>query len=323
MKEIILYLDPVSISNREFIKGLTPDRFDIMFARSDGGIDSDINFMEAHYLIVASAPLKRDYLEGFRNLKLIQKTGAGTENIDKEAAAALGIPVAITPGVNSPAVAELVILYILAMYRNLIELDRETKNGNWLMWEKRHQSFEFKGKEVGLIGFGRIGRELNRRLQSFDVKVSYFDLRRLEKQEEERLGIQYKTMEDILRGSDIISLHLPLDKSTSNLIGKEQLDMVKPNCLLINTSRGAIVDEEALTQALVSGKLAGAALDTFATEPIKADNPLLKLSNVITTPHIGAGTIDTWRSVLNCAFENIERVSRGYAPLYVVNGVNG
>lgn len=319
MSELILYLDTVNETSRTFIKDLTPCGFEVCFARPDGNFHEDIYNLDVRYLLVASAKVTKDIMLGYKNLKLIQKTGAGTENIDKEAAASLGIPVAATPGANSAAVAELVILYILALYRNLIELDRATKNGSWLMWEKRHQSFELKGKEVGLIGFGSIGKALNRRLQGFEARVSYYDVRRLEQDEEKALGVQFKDLKDILVCSDIISLHLPLNASTRNLIGKEQFDIVKRSCILINTSRGAVIDEAALIDALEREKLAGAALDTFEHEPIKADNPLLKLKNVITTPHVGAGTIDTWETVLLESFANIKRVSEGSPPHNVVN----
>jgi len=320
-RELILYLDPVNNVSEKLINDLTPKGCEVIFARPFGNLIPEIYSFDIRYIVVANSPVTSELMGSFENLKLIQKTGAGTENIDKHAASLLGIPVSTTPGANSKAVAELVILYILALYRSLIELDRETKQGNWLMWEKRHQSFELKGKEVGLIGFGNIGKALNKRLQGFEVKVSYFDVKRLGYVEEKFLGVEYKSINDILTNSDIISLHLPLNDATRNLIGKEQLDMVKPNSILINTSRGAIVDEAALLEALKSKKLAGAALDTYANEPVNPDNPLLKLSNVITTPHIGAGTIDTWKTVLMCAFENIERVTKGLAPENVINEV--
>ena len=321
MDELILYLDPVNETSRTFIKDLAPCGFEVCFARSDGNLLEGIYSLDVRYLLVASAKVTKDIMLGCKNLNLIQKTGSGTENIDKEAAASLGIPVTATPGANSVAVAELVILYILALYRNLIELDRTTKNGSWLMWEKRHQCFELKGKEVGLIGFGSIGKALNRRLQGFEARVSYYDIKRLDQSEEKALGIQFRELKDILLYSDVISLHLPLNASTRNLIGKQQLEIVKSNCILINTSRGAVIDEAALIDALECGKLAGAALDTYENEPIKADNPLLKFKNVITTPHVGAGTIDTWKTVLLEAFENINRVSEGCSPHNVVNDV--
>lgn len=319
MKEIILFLDPVTKEAMEVIKGLAPGNFDVRFARPGGELDNSVYSLDVNYFVLASSLVTKELMEKYKALKLVQKTGAGTENIDKVSAASLGIPVAITPGANSPAVAEMVILFILALYRKLIEMDRETKAGRWLMWEKRLECFELRGKEVGLIGFGNIGKALNQRLQAFEAKVSYYDIKPLSSDEEEKLKVKYKTIEEILRESDIISLHLPLTESTRNLISKEQFNMVKPNSILINTARGPVIDEEALIKALEQKKLAGAALDTYCKEPIEGDNPLLKFPNVITTPHVGAGTIDTWKSVLKCAFENIEKVSNGQVPDYVIN----
>jgi D-3-phosphoglycerate dehydrogenase len=319
MNEIILFLDPVTKEAMEVIKGLAPGNFDVRFARPGGELDNSVYSLDVNYFVLASSLVTKELMEKYKALKLVQKTGAGTENIDKVSAAALGIPVAITPGANSPAVAEMVILYILALYRKLIEMDRETKAGRWLMWEKRLECFELRGKEVGLIGFGNIGKALNQRLQAFEAKVSYYDIKLLSSDEEEKLKVKYKTIEEILKESDIISLHLPLTESTRNLIGKEQFNMIKPNSILINTARGPVIDEEALIKALEENKLAGVALDTYCKEPIESDNPLLKFPNVITTPHVGAGTIDTWKTVLKCAFENIEKVSKGQSADYIIN----
>jgi glyoxylate reductase/D-3-phosphoglycerate dehydrogenase len=174
------------------------------------------------------------------------------------------------------------------------------------------------GKTVGLIGLGMIGRHVATRLRPFEACVWYFDVRRLPPDEEQALGIRYMPLDELLGTADVISLHVPLSATTLKLINRERLETMKKGAVLINTCRGEVVDEPALYDAIHSGHLLGAGLDTFTVEPPDKGNPLFTLANVIVTPHIAGPTWDSWRKRFVNAYANILRVAEGNRPLWVV-----
>lgn len=317
-KEKVIYLDPVNSEIRQFLLEQCPEKYELICVESGEDLQK-VNWDEIDYFITANAAVTKEMILNSKKIKLIQKTGAGVDKIDVEYATNKKVPVATTPGANSDAVAELVILFILALYRKLLELDRSTKNGQWLMYERRLQCFELKNKQIGLVGLGNIGKSLVKRLSGFDVEISYFDIIRLRKEEESDMNIRFKDFDSIISESDIISVHIPLNKNTKGMFDHKVFKRMKNSGIIINTARGSIVDEEALSSALINEEIAGAGIDTYSIEPIHKDNPLLKLNNVITTPHIGAGTYDTWRYVLSIAFENIALVSEGRKPKFAIN----
>lgn len=296
-----------------------PEEFELWLWAEMDEVERRKRLAQADYLLVAAERVDEELIAGAPRARLIQKTGVGTDNIDVRAAASRGLPVANTPGSNSVGVAELTVLLILALYRKLLTLDAATRRGEWPMWTFRTSSFEMSGKIHGLIGFGSIGREVARRSQAFGTEILYFDNFRPNAEEEKELGATFVPLEDLLRRSDIISLHVPLMPETRHLVGAEELAMMKPEAVLVNVARGGVIDEAALTDALREERIAGAALDVWEREPVNPDNPLLRLENVVATPHIGAGTRDTLARVLETAFGNITRVSRGEPPLHVVN----
>jgi D-3-phosphoglycerate dehydrogenase len=193
----------------------------------------------------------------------------------------------------------------------------------WLR-EKDHplHLFELAGKDVGLIGFGNVGKALAKRLTSFETRISYFDVIRYTVEEKE-LDITYLLLDELLTWSDIVSVHVPLLDSTKNLIDKKALSLMKPSAILINTARGNIVDEEALYYALKNNKIAGAGLDVFAQEnAIQRGayvSPLFTLDNVVISPHYAGYTYDTWLRRIEMGYQNIVRTANGEEPLYVVN----
>ena len=318
--EMILYLDEAPHQLRQLFQELKPGAFRLLFWSEMEARAREESLRAADYVLVAAREFGRDLIEQASQARLIQKTGIGTDNIDLRAAAAGGVPVANTPGGNSTSVAELTILLILALYRRLLTVDAATKRGEWPMWEFRPSSFEMGGKVLGLVGFGNIGQEVARRARAFGTDVLYHDEVRREGAEQE-LGASYTPLPELLQRADIVSLHVPLTPLTRHLIGAEELGMMKQGALLINVARGGVVDEGELTEALREGRISGAALDVWESEPVHPENPLLQLENVITTPHVGAGTRDTLSRVLGMAFENIRRVSQGGSPHHIVNGV--
>jgi glyoxylate reductase len=188
-------------------------------------------------------------------------------------------------------------------------------------WAKREKRFEFgwdlKDKTLGLLGLGRIGTEVIKRAQGFDMKLIYYDPIRRRNLETE-YGVQYVDKEGLLRASDILSIHVPLLPSTKHIIGAPEISMMKPTALLINTSRGQVIDEEALIEALRKKKIGGAALDVFNIEPIPLDNPLLVLDNVVVSPHCASNTWETRRKMAELAVKNVKAYLEGKKPPTVV-----
>lgn len=278
---------------------------------------------EADYIVLRGLKIDADILDAFgKKLKLIQRWGVGYDGVDIEHAGKLGIAVAITGGVNANAVSELVIGLILALYRHLIPLHNALVSGIWSQKDYLDETFEIKGKTVGLLGCGNIGRLVAEKVQAFGANVVYYDPCRLPPEKEHELTLQYLEVDELLSQSDIVSLHMPATPETKGLVNESFLEKMKHSAVLINTARGSIVNELDLYNALKQHQIFGAGLDTFAQEPTSPDNPLLQLDNVVTTPHIGGNTADTRDAMVNRVVENILRIDKG-EPLPSEDLVNG
>ena len=321
VKRSILYFDKAPGEYRQVIESRVPDGFEVWYWEEMIASEQQEKLPQADYLLVVSHKLNASLLTQAKQARYIQRTGAGVNNIDVETATKLGLPVCVLPGGNSTAVAELTILLILALYRNLVHVDHAMKQGRWPNWEFRPNSYEMDGKIHGLIGFGHIGREAAQRSRAFGTKIVYYDQYRVSAEVEREIGAEYVPLEDLLKQADIVSIHVPLLPSTRGLIGMDQLKSMKKNALLINVARGGIVNDADLYTALKDGIIAGAGIDTWESEPTTADNPLLTLDNVIAMPHIAAGTIDTFGKVIQLAFHNIVKAELDQRPDYVVNGL--
>jgi phosphoglycerate dehydrogenase-like enzyme len=194
----------------------------------------------------------------------------------------------------------------------LVAADTKLRQGTWLQWELRSTSFELAGKTLGLVGFGRIGQAVAQRAHAFDAQILYHDPYLKERPAAVTTwGAREVSFSELLRQSDIVSLHVPTTDETRRFMGMREFEQMKPSAILINTSRGAIVDEPALIKALEVGTIAGAGLDVFEQEPVKPDNLLLKMDNVILTPHISAGTVDALREKMRSIFANLQRFVEG------------
>ncbi len=268
-------------------------------------------------------------LENIPSIKIIQGMGVGFDHVDIAASVRLAIPVANVPGANASAVAEQTLGLLLAMQRRMVESDAEIKNGNYVPFRNavlREGLQEVRGCKIGLLGFGNIGRAVASLAVAMGATVSYFSPRRQSPEIEDQFAVTYKKLDALLATSDVISLHLPLNDQTAALIGARELALMPQGSMLINTSRGEIVDQAALCEALESGRLAGAALDTFAPEPPPADHPLFQLSataskRLLLTPHTAGVTRGSYKRMIEGALENMARVMRGELPLNVVNGI--
>ena len=259
-------------------------------------------------------------IEAGERLKVISNYAVGYDNIDVEAATKKGIYVTNTPGVLTETTADLAWAILMAIARRVVEADKYVRAGRWIhAWgPKMMLGSDVHGKTLGIVGLGRIGSAVARRAKGFNMRVIYYDVIRREDLEGE-LGLEYKPLEELLREADYITLHVPLTKDTYHLIGERELNMMKPTAYLINTSRGAVIDQRALYRALKERRIAGAALDVFEKEPIDQDDPLLELDNVVLTPHIGSASVETRKKMAMMAAENLVSVLRGVEPPNLVN----
>jgi phosphoglycerate dehydrogenase-like enzyme len=228
------------------------------------------------------------------------------------------IPVAHFGGSNASVVAEHTLLLILALYRKLIQLNAGVKSGAWRVGEPVLR--ELRGKRVGIVGMGYIGREVARRLRAFETDSVYFSRTPLSEDRERELGVEFVSLDDLLRSSDIVSLNVALTSKTRGMIGARELAMMKRDAIVVNTCRGPVVDENALYAALKDNKIFGAGLDVMVEEPPQPKHPLFSLPNVIFTPHTAGPTWENYVARFRNGFDNIQRVAAGRAPLWVVAG---
>jgi phosphoglycerate dehydrogenase-like enzyme len=314
----VVYMEAVPQDTADIITSRLPDGFELEIVPdySDGAARRAL--ATADFVLVATRPLPASLIEVASRLRMIQHQGVGHEKTDVRAAARRGIPVALCPEGTIIGVAEHTILLILAIYKQLVRADRSMREGEWLQFSLRSDSFEIAGKTLGLVGFGRIGEAVAERARAFNAQVVYYDILRRDEEEERHLGVRYLPLDKLLAVSDIVSLHLPVTPESHHLINAETIRLMKRGAILINTSRGALVDEGILVEALESGQLGGAGLDVFETEPPDAKNALLKIGNVVLTPHISAGTRDALVAKMDAAFANLVRVTEGKQPLHVV-----
>jgi glyoxylate reductase len=272
----------------------TPKQLREVLADADGAL---INVMDR-----IDIPL----LDAAPNLKVLSQVAVGLDNIDIPEATKRGILVGYTPGVLAKATADLAFALLLATARRVVESDKWVRGGNWKI--AHHPMFwlgaEVNGSTLGIIGLGGIGLETAKRGLGFDMKVIYYS--RTRKPElEAQYGFEYAEPDQVLANSDFLSLHVPLTPETHDYIGEKQLKMMKPTAILVNLSRGPVVDTKALYKALTKGWIAGAGLDVFDPEPIPADHPILSLDNVVVLPHIGSASNRSRREMCLLAARNL------------------
>ena len=250
--------------------------------------DLKANIPQYDAVIVRSATkLTKEVIDVTNKLKLIVRGGVGVDNIDVKAAEAKGIKVMNTPSASTPSVAEHTFALLLSLIRSIPQTDNSMKAGKWE--KKKFEGVELYNKTLGLIGSGRIGLSVAKKAQAFDMKVIAYDPYADEKTLKKHGVTLVKSVDELIKEADVISLHIPKTEETKNILNKERIDKMKNGAIIVNAARGGVVDEAALYEALKSGKLFGAALDVFAAEPPE-NSPLLTLPNVVLAPHIGAAT---------------------------------
>lgn len=264
--------------------------------------------------IVAGDKFTPRVIQSVDRLKVISRTGVGYDAIDVAAATARGIAVCSTPDVNKYSVADWTIGLILQCARKIVQNEAEVRVGRWTRIEGR----DLWDSTLGLVGLGSIGKEVVRRARAFGMRIIACDPRQDEAFAAEN-GVSYVSMEELLRESDYVSLHTFLNKDTRHMVNAERLALMKPTAYLINTSRGGIVDQEALYEALKARRIAGAALDVFESEPLEENSPLRKLDNLYVSAHVGGVTSDARARSGRTAAENLLAVLQGRKPLHIVN----
>ncbi len=258
--------------------------------------------------------IDREVMDRAPELKIISNCAVGVNNIDLKYAWSRGLLVTNTPDVLTEATADLTLALILATTRRLIEADRFCREGRFRGWKiDLFLGQELGGKTLGLIGFGRIGRAVARRARAFNLRVIYHDPNRQEAHLEQELGVEFRPLDDLVSEADIISIHASLTPESRHLISRERLRLMKKTAVLINVSRGPIVDEKALVEALKAGQIWGAGLDVYENEPA-IEPELLELDNVVLLPHIGSATHETRRKMCFMAINNLLRGLRGERP---------
>jgi len=270
-------------------------------------------------LCLLTDEIDEEIIDSGKNLRIIANYAVGYNNIDVGVATERKIPVTNTPGVLTDTTADMAWALIFAIARRVVEADKFTKEGKYKGWgPMMFLGGDIYGKTLGVVGLGRIGKSVVKRAKGFDMKVLYFDAFRADEKVEKELGIEYVSLEELLKESDFVSIHVPLLPSTRHLIGEKELLMMKKTAYLINNSRGPVIDEEALVKALRDKEIAGAALDVFENEP-ELSPGLADLKNVVITPHISSASIETRTKMAVMAAENLLAGLKGIRPPNIIN----
>ena len=269
--------------------------------------------VSADYLLVSGRlTIDEGVLSAAKHLKMIQRTGVGTEMLDVEAIKAYGIPVFVNAGVNARSVAEHTLTLMLAALKRLPQINAQTHNGVWKKQQQGVTTHELYGKTVGLVGMGNIGRLTAAMLKPFGANVIYTDVFRQKDEVEADLDLTYcESFDALLPQCDILSFHCPLTKDNIEMLNKETISKMKQGAIVVNTARGKLINPDDLYEALKSGQLAAAALDTHYKEPLMEGYKLSELDNVILTPHIGGLSYEAFASMMHEAMENIKAFEEG------------
>jgi phosphoglycerate dehydrogenase-like enzyme len=269
--------------------------------------------------------LDAEALDAAARCLAVFQPNAGTDMVDIEHAASLGIPVANAPGENARAVGEWVVMAILAMLKDVVRNHLGVLAGRWdMVVAGRLGVHELGDRTVGIIGLGRIGQDVAARLAPFELgRLVYSDVAAAPVEVERRLGLERLEIDEVCAVSDALTLHAPLLPSTRGLLDARRIALMPRGAVVVNTARGGLIDEPALCQALAAGHLKGAALDVFAEEPLPADSPLRTLPNVLLSPHLAGSTNEARARMMTSALRNLDGVLRGGDPDHVVNGVEG
>jgi phosphoglycerate dehydrogenase-like enzyme len=302
----------------DIARSLTPAGFELVVA-DIGTPEFYQAAADAEYYLGLARQMGGEFFRAAPKMRLVQLLSAGYDRVDVEAARKAGVPVANNGGANAIAVSEHTMLLMLAVLKRLVALHNDVVAGKWRVGGPGDAPIrELSGRLLGIVGLGNIGKKVARRAAAFDMRVQYYDIARLTEDREDALGVRFALLPELLRTSDVVSLHVPLDDSTRAIIGERELGMMKKSAILVNTCRGPVVDENALHKALTSGTISGAGLDVMVEEPPAKNHPLFSLPNVTLTPHSAGPTWENWTARFRNGFDNIQRVASGGRPSWVI-----
>ena len=319
----ILFAPRQDKSVTDIARSLTPPGFELV-AADFGTPEFYAAAADAEYFLGLARNMGGEFFRSAPKLKLVQLLSAGYDRVDVEAARKAGVPVSNNGGANAIAVAEHTVLLMLAVLKQLVRFHLDVVAGKWRPPASSESPvYELGGRTVGIVGLGNIGKKVARRVAAFDARVQYYDIARLSEAEEDALRVRFVLLSELLRTSDVVTLHVPLTDATRGMIGARELSLMKPAAILVNTCRGPVVDEPALYQALKERRIGGAGLDVLVEEPPAKDNPLFTLPNVTLTPHSAGPTWENWTARFRNGFDNIERVAAGRKALWVIPELQG
>lgn len=310
----VLVADPIAEAGIEVLKSSGDLEVDVRTGLSPGEL-ADIIGQYSALVVRSETKVTREIIARADRMEIIARAGVGIDNIDVAAATEKGIIVVNAPEGNTIAAAEHTLAMMLALARNIPQANQLLKAGKWE--RKRFMGVELRNKVLGIVGLGRIGSEVAKRARGLEMRVLAYDPF-ISVERAQKMGVEMVGFDQVLRQSDFLTFHLPLTKDTYHLLGREQFLMMKPGVRLVNVARGGIIDEDALYEAIVSGRVAGAAIDVFEHEPM-VSSPLFELDNVIVTPHLGASTVEAQVSV---AVEVAQDIVRSFRGEVIRNAVN-
>jgi phosphoglycerate dehydrogenase-like enzyme len=317
----IVVVPPTFAEIAEIAQKMAPKGFDTVIARGQQEAESAAGTAE---YVVCYPHLKMTdaFHKVAPKLKLIQLLSAGYDDVDIEAARRAKVPVANNGGANAISVSEHALMLMLTVSRRVIWQHGNVSGGRWRGNGPAPRMYQIFDKTLGIVGLGTIGKKVARLARAFGMRVQYYDIKRLAEHEEDALGVRFRLYRELLASSDIVTMHVPLNDTTRHMIGAAELALMKPEAIIVNTSRGPVIDEVALARALSDNKLFGAGLDVFDQEPPPPNNPLFGLTNVVLTSHFAGPTWDNHVDRFRNAFDNVQRVNRGEQPLWVVPELN-
>ena len=297
-----------------FVKSLAPPDLDVTLVDLNLSQSEQIELCKDADAIISSY-VTVDVLKECPKVKIIQTLSAGFDRLDAGTIGEMGIPIANNGGANSIAVSEQTIALMIGVSKKtMLHWDMAVRQRRWRGDLGSLPMFEITDKTVGIVGLGRVGKQVAKRLKGFDTRTIFYDTENIPAETQSELNAEPVAFDYLLRESDIVTLHVPLNRQTRAMISHSELAAMKPTAYLINASRGPVVDEKALYQALQAGQIAGAGLDVLEEEPTPADNPLIELDNVVITPHMAAASYETDLRASDFAYSNVRRVLAGEPP---------
>ena len=313
-----IVLVPPSAQTAELARAIAPTGFELVMPKDDPGEIRAVLDKAEYMICYPHVKMDDAFHKAAPNLKLIQLLSAGYDAVDLNAARRAKVPVANNGGANAISVAEHAMMLMLTVARKVVWQHASVAGGRWRGNGPPLTMYELYDKTLGIVGLGNIGKKVARRAKAFGMNVEYYDVKRLSEDEEDALGVKFRLLRELMRRSDFVSLHTPLNEATRHLIGAAELALMKPSAIIVNTSRGPVIDERALHETLAAHKIFGAGLDVFDQEPPPSNNPLFNLDNVVLTAHFAGPTSDNHTARFRNAFDNAQRMARGEKPFWVV-----